>query len=253
MIIRIVCRCLFLTILLSPSTGLAQALDQRELRSQEDWWSSRRDSVGLAPDPRENARLAVVQVYAARTSGWKGLVAVHPWIIFKRAGETEYNRYEVISWGEGEKVRRNRNPPDGYWFGEKPHLLVEHRGQEAEAMIPQIAAAIITYPWPDTYLAWPGPNSNTFIAHIGREVPALKLDMPANAVGKDFRSLLDPIGLPPSGRGVQVSVLGVAGITLGAEEGFELNLLGLNLGLDFTPLRIRLPFIGSVGDDKLQS
>jgi len=180
------------------------------------------------------------------------VVAVHPWIIFKRAGETEYNRYEVISWGAGIKVRRNRNAPDGYWYGAKPRLLVDHRGPEAEAMIPQIEAAIASYPWPDTYRAWPGPNSNTFIAHIGREVPALKLDLPANAVGKDFRSLLNPVGLPPSGRGLQVSVLGVAGITLGAEEGFEVNVLGLNLGLDFSPLRLRLPFIGGLGRDNLQ-
>jgi hypothetical protein len=201
MIVKIVCLSLLCIILLSLGASLAQAMHQREQRPQEGWWSARRDSAGLAPDPQQNARLAIVQVYAAPTWGWRGVVAVHPWIIYKRAGETEYNRYEVISWGEGEKVRRNRNPPDGYWFGAKPRLLVEHRGQEAEAMIPQIVAAIASYPWPDTYHAWPGPNSNTFIAHIGREVPALKLDMPANAVGKDFRSLLDPIGLPPSGRG----------------------------------------------------
>lgn len=253
MIIKIVCLSLLCIILLSLGASLAQTMYQRELRPQEGWWSARRDSAGLAPDPQQNARLAIVQVYAAPTWGWKGVVAVHPWIIYKRAGETEYNRYEVISWGGGEKVRRNSNPPDGYWFGAKPRLLVEHRGAEAEAMIPQIVAAIASYPWPNTYHAWPGPNSNTFLAHIGREVPALKLDMPANAVGKDFRSLLNPIGLPPSGRGLQVSVLGIAGVTLGAEEGFELNLLGLNVGLDFTPLRIRLPFIGGLGHDNLSN
>jgi hypothetical protein len=41
-------------------------------------------------------------------------------------------------------------------------------------------------------------------------------------------------------------------VTLGAEEGVEVNLLGLNLGLDFTPLRLRLPFIGIGGQIKLQ-
>jgi hypothetical protein len=92
-------------------------------------------------------------------------------------------------------------------------------------MIPQIEAAIASWPWPDTYHAWPGPNSNTFIAHIGRQVPALKLDMPANAVGKDFRSLLNPVGLPPSGRGIQVSLLGVAGITLGPKKDLSLTSL----------------------------
>jgi hypothetical protein len=239
-------------ILLTIFASLALAVHKRESLPQEGWATARRDSAGLAPDARRYASEAIVQVYAAPTWGWKGVVAVHPWIIFKRAGETDYNRYEVISWGSGEKVRRNRNSPDGYWYGAKPRLLVEHRGAEAEAMIPQIEAAIASYPWPETYRAWPGPNSNTFIAHIGRQVPALKLDMPANAVGKDFRALLDPVGLPPSGRGVQVSLLGVAGFTIGAEEGVELNVLGLNMGVGFSPLRLRLPFIGGVGRDNVQ-
>jgi len=251
--IKTLCLSLLCIILFSLIASLAQAMQHLKSQAQTGWSAARHDSAGIAPDARQNARQAIVQVYAAPTWGWKGVVAVHPWIIFKRAGETEYNRYEVISWGGGDKVRRNRNSPDGYWYGAKPRLLVEHRGPSAEGMIPQIEAAIASYPWPDTYHAWPGPNSNTFIAHIGREVPALKLDMPANAVGKDYRSLLNPIGLPPSGRGVQVSLLGVAGFTLGMEEGVELNVLGLNLGLDFTPLRLRLPFIGGLGRDNVQN
>ncbi|BAN97410.1 hypothetical protein E05_26440 [Plautia stali symbiont] len=240
-------------LLLSLAASLAQATRSGEFTTERGGWATaRRDSAGLAPDPQRFASEAIVQVYAAPTYGWKGAVAVHPWIIFKRAGETRYNRYEVISWGSGDKVRRNSNLPDGYWYGARPRLLVSHRGAAAQAMIPQIEAAIQSYPWPNTYHAWPGPNSNTFLAHIGREVPALKLDLPANAIGKDFRSLLHPLDLPPSGRGVQLSLLGVLGVTLGAEEGVEVNLLGLNLGLDFTPLRLRLPFIGGVGQDNLQ-
>lgn len=232
---------------------LFPVLDTQAARSDvatKSWATARRDSAGIAPDPRSVPGLAIVQVYAAPTYGWRGKVAVHPWIIFKRAGETRYSRYEVIGWGSGNKIRRNANVPDGYWFGAKPHLLADRRGPEAEAMIPQIVAAIASYPWPETYHAWPGPNSNTFLAHIGREVPALRLNMPANAVGKDYRSLLNPVGLPPSGRGLQVSLLGVAGFNLGAEEGIEINLLGLNLGLGFVPLSLRLPFIGSLDNDE---
>lgn len=238
-------------ILPSLATSVAQAAPQRT--PVDSWATARRDSARLAPDPRSLRGLAIVQVYAAPTYGWRGKVAVHPWIIFKRAGETRYSRYEVIGWGSGNKVRLNANVPDGYWYGAKPRLLVDRRGPEAEAMIPQITAAIASYPWPDTYHAWPGPNSNTFLAHIGREVPALRLNMPANAVGKDYRSLLNPVGLPPSGRGLQVSLLGVAGINLGAEEGIEINVLGLNLGVGFVPLGLRLPFIGGLGSDNLQS
>ncbi|MGA1664725.1 MAG: hypothetical protein ACO38M_03660, partial [Burkholderiaceae bacterium] len=59
--------------------------------------------------------------------------------------------------------------------------------------------------------------------------------------------ILDPIGLAPSGSGLQVSLLGVLGLTIAAEEGFEFNILGLGLGLDFNQLAIRLPLIGRVG------
>jgi hypothetical protein len=58
--------------------------------------------------------------------------------------------------------------------------------------------------------------------------------------------------LPPSGRGVQLSLLGVAGLTVGAEEGVEINVLGLNLGVGISPFQLRLPFIGGLGDNNLQ-
>jgi hypothetical protein len=89
------------------------------------------------------------------------------------------------------------------------------------------------------------------MAHIGREVPELKLDLPANAIGKDFRALTHLVGLPPSGRGIQVSLLGILGLTVGAEEGLEINILSANLGVEFNPPALRLPFIGRLGYDKV--
>ncbi|MBJ7223973.1 MULTISPECIES: DUF3750 domain-containing protein [unclassified Brenneria] len=238
--------------LLSFGQSLATATRSGEIFSGQNWWSAQRGSAGVAPDPVASSGTAIVQVYVAPTYGWRGLVAVHPWIIFKKAGETRYSRYEVVRWGSDNVVRRNYMSADGFWFGAVPKLLVEHRGADAEAMIPQIEAAIKNYPWPRTYRAWPGPNSNTFIAHIGREVPELRLDLPANAIGKDYRSLAHPIGLPPSGRGLQVSLLGVLGVTVGVEEGIEANILGVNLGVDINPPALRLPFIGRLGYDNAE-
>lgn len=239
-------------LILSFGHSLAQAARSGEIFSGKGWWSARRDSAGIAPDPAASGKIAIVQVYTAPTYGWRGLVAVHPWIIFKQAGETQYRRYEVISWGSDNVVRRNYTSPDGFWYGARPTLLVEHRGAEAEAMIPRIEAAINSYPWPKTYRVWPGPNSNTFIAHIGREVPELRLDLPANAIGKDYRPLARPVGHPPSGRGLQVSLLGVLGLTLSVEEGVEINILGASLGVDFNPPALRLPFIGRLGYDDVK-
>jgi hypothetical protein len=97
------------------------------------------------------------------------------------------------------------------------------------------------------YRTWPGPNSNTFLAHVAREVPELSLDIPASAVGKDYRPWHQPIGLAPSGTGVQVSILGVLGATVAKEEGVEFNLLGLSFGVDVLRPALRLPAIGRIG------
>ncbi len=238
-----------LILVLSLGLSVASAaLSDEGIRGQS-WRTAPRYSSGIAPDPQKLADTAIVQVYAARTYGWRGLLAVHTWIIFKRSGETRYTRYDVIGWSGRNVVQRDYALPDGLWFGAQPKLLVDQRGHEVDAMIGQIESAIAHYPYPNAYHAWPGPNSNTFLAHIGREVPALKLDLPANAIGKDYRPISAPLGLSSSGRGVQVSLWGLLGLNIGLEEGIEINLLGLNLGLDLNSLGLRLPFIGRVGLD----
>jgi hypothetical protein len=78
-------------------------------------------------------------------------------------------------------------------------------------------------------------------------VPSLKLDLPANAIGKDYRPLTNPIGVSPSGSGVQISLLGLLGVSVGFQEGIEFNVLGLNFGIDFNTPALRLPFWGRLG------
>lgn len=234
---------------LSFGLSLANAALTEKGGEPRSWQTAPRHSAGIAPDPVENARQAIVQVYAASTFGWRGLFAVHPWIIFKRAGETAFTRYDVVGWRGRNVVQRNYAIPDGLWYGARPTLLVDHRGEGVDAMIEAIEQAIESYPYRDTYRSYPGPNSNTFLAHIGREVPALKLDLPANAIGKDYRPIDAPLGLSSSGRGLQASLLGLLGMNIGLEEGIEVNILGINFGLDFNSPGVRLPFVGRLGMD----
>ncbi|MBS1154739.1 MAG: hypothetical protein H6R07_663 [Proteobacteria bacterium] len=240
---------LLLVLVLCFGLSIAKAASAEKHAAWQGWFDAPRHSAGIAPDPAKLADTAIVQVYIAPTYGWRGLVAVHPWIIFKKPGETAYTRYDVIGWAGDEVVQRNYAIADGLWYGAQPKLLVDHRGAVAATMISEIEAAIASYPFAHTYRAYPGPNSNTFMAHIGREVPALKLDLPANAVGKDYRSIGNPIGLSSSGRGIQASLLGMGGISIGLEEGIEINFMGLNFGLDLNSPGLRLPFIGRIGMD----
>jgi hypothetical protein len=212
------------------------------------WSTASREPTGLAPDPAR-FREPVVQVYAARTFGWRGAVGVHAWVAYKREGEPAYTRYDVTFWGGPPHVRRNISGPDTEWFGNKPDLLVDRRGEGVDALIDQIEAAVKSYPYNDTYRTWPGPNSNTFVAHIGRNVPGLRLDLPANAIGKDYVPLTSAIGHAPSGTGLQISILGLLGVIAAPEEGLEFNLLGLSLGVDVAEPALRLPGLGRVGPE----
>jgi hypothetical protein len=182
--------------------------------------------------------------------GWKGVVAVHTWIAVKPTGAPAYTRYEVMGWGVANgapALRVNRTGPDNYWFGSRPDLLADHRGQGADALITRIEAAIQAYPYPSSYRTWPGPNSNTFTAYIGREVPELRLDLPATAIGKDFIPGGLPVASAPSGTGVQLSLFGLLGVLAGAEEGLELNVLSLTFGIDVKRPALKLPVVGRLG------
>lgn len=214
--------------------------------ASEPWHRADRSSAGLAPDPRTTPE-AVVQVYAAPTYGWRGIFAVHAWIAVKDANASRYDRWDVMGWGRGRVVRENYDGPDHRWFGRDPQVLVDIRGDRAAALIPQIREAVAAYPWPETYRTFPGPNSNTFVAFVSRRVPDLGLDLPPTAIGKDYRPLNDPIGHAPSGGGLQLSLLGLAGLIVAPAEGIEINLLGLGVGIDIADPALRLPGIGRIG------
>ena len=234
-------------LILAAQTVVAQdnaPVSQAPIRN---WATAPRHSSGIAPNPAQLRNLAVVQVYAAPTFGWRGFFAVHPWIIYKRKGDIAYTRYDVVGWRAPRVVQRNYALPDGLWYGATPELLADHRGAGVEAMIDDIEAAVASYPFADQYRSYPGPNSNTFMAHIGRQVQALKLDLPANAIGKDYRPLTDPVGVSATGSGVQISLLGLLGVSLGVQEGLEFNVLGLNFGLDLNAPALRVPFWGRLG------
>ena len=54
-----------------------------------------------------------------------------------------------------------------------------------------------------------------------------------------------------SGSGVQFTLLGLLGLSVGVQEGVEFNLLGLNFGVDLNSPGLRLPFVGRIGFDDL--
>jgi hypothetical protein len=199
----------------------------------------------LSPDPLLT-REAVVQVYGARTMGAKGLFGVHTWVAVKPTDAREWTIYEVIGWrlrwSDSAVVVRQRQPD--MWFGSKGELYADKRGPGVDELIKRIDQAVRDYPYAKEYTLWPGPNSNTFTAFIGRAVPELEIDLPATAIGKDYLGS-SIFSRAPSGRGVQVSLGGLLGLSASGVEGIELNILSLNFGISGSG--IKLPLIGRIG------
>jgi hypothetical protein len=235
-------------LLLPPLLFALAYLDRVESGPVGDWRGASRAPVGLAPDPA-STRAPVVQVYAARTVRWRGYFGVHTWVAVKPRDAVEYTVYEVNGWRlrrTGSAVSIDHRSPDSRWFGSRPELLADRRGAGVDELITRIEAAVAAYPYAATYRVWPGPNSNTFVAHVLRAAPELRADLPATAIGKDYLGF-DFVAWSPSGTGAQVNLFGLFGALAGVEEGVEVNVLGLTFGVDPLDLSLKLPLAGRLG------
>ena len=111
---------------------------------------------------------------------------------------------QIFGWRlkrNGTALRYKPRIPDRKWAGNHPTLISDLKGVEAEKVIQKVEKAIEAYPWKDVYTVWPGPNSNTFTAWLGLQVPELKLDLPSTTIGMDWRPIADSIGPATSGTG----------------------------------------------------
>jgi Protein of unknown function (DUF3750) len=210
------------------------------------WQAADRSSAGLLPSPAQHPE-ALVRIYAARTVRWRGIFAVHCWIVIKEKNAPRYTRYDYTAWGE--PIRINGFAADGRWFGYAPETIAAADGEVAGSMIPSIQAVIDNYQLRNygDYRAWPGPNSNTFVAAVLAAVPGLRATLPPTAIGKDFPYDGGMLGLTPSRTGIRLTLGGYLGVTLGWIEGVEVNLLGAVLGIDLRRPAIKLPGLGRLG------
>jgi len=217
---------------------------------QNDWSKSWRgadwSSSGSLPLASQHPE-AMVRIYAARVGRWRGIFAVHSWIVLKEADARSFERYDKVGWGP--PIRHNGYIPDGRWFGNEPEIVFTASGAEAEKLIPKLRAAIDDYPYDHAgdYRVWPGPNSNTFVASVIGKVPEMGVSLPATAIGKDFPVENGWFGLTPSRTGVRATLDGYAGLTVAWVEGIELNILGAVAGIDIQHPGIKLPGFGRIG------
>ncbi|MCX8998542.1 DUF3750 domain-containing protein [Rhizobiaceae bacterium BDR2-2] len=241
----------FLLVFLLPVAGAVGVwlLEERP----RNWNQARWSSSGLLPQAAGDPE-AAVYIFSAMTGGMKGAIASHAWIVTKEKGAAHYNRYDKVGWGS--PIRKNHRPADAFWYSNPPRLVRSLHGAEAERLIPKIEQAIAAYPYsqPGGYRIWPGPNSNTFVAHVLREVPEIGAVLPPDAVGRDYLANGGLFSIDPDGRDLHLSLGGFAGLSAGERSGLEINLLGLVAGVDILRPALKVPGVGRIGmaqDDTL--
>jgi Protein of unknown function (DUF3750) len=209
------------------------------------WRDADWSSTHLLP-PAAQDKPARVIVFTGTTGAWKGIFAIHSWVVIKPANAREWTRYDVVGWGS--PVRVNGWPADGLWYGNRPVAIADISGSQAEELIPKIAAAIAAYRFAQAgdYRVWPGPNSNSFTAAVLRAVPELGVSLPPNAVGRDYRPGFYA-GRTDSGTGFELNLHGLAALKVGWVEGIEVDLFGLVAGLDLRHPGLKLPGYGRIG------
>lgn len=208
--------------------------------STADW-----SSAAILPLARDD-ETAAVYVLAARTGGLKGALSEHSWVVLKPRGASAYERFDKVGWGS--PIRRNGYAADGRWYSNTPRLVAELKGEAAERAIPKVRAAIESYPFAARggYRIFPGPNSNSFVAHVLHAVPELGAVLPPTAVGRDFPVDGRLVTLDTQAWELRASLYGYAGFAIGARSGLELQFLGLVAGVD--PLRglLKVPGFGNL-------
>jgi Protein of unknown function (DUF3750) len=237
------CLLLFVLFYLLPLS--AAAVRYRMDGTGAGWRTADRSSIGYLP-PAKQKPDAVVRIFAAQTVRWRGVFATHCWIVLKPAG-ANYTRYDYTAWSE--TVRLNGFEPDGRWFGHVPEVVFAADGEAAAALIPRMQMAIRTYGlnYQDDYRAWPGPNSNTFVAAVMDAAPEIRTTLPPTAIGKDYPYDGRWLRLAPSRTGIKLTLDGYGGLTFAWVEGIEVNILGAVAGLDLRRPAIKLPGLGRFG------
>lgn len=234
----------FLVIYLLPALASAGWWYMKE--RPQSWRDADWSSAGILPKPVQSPD-AAVYIFSATTGGLKGAVASHAWIVTKEQGAQAYDRYDKVGWGK--PIRRNAYPADARWYSNEPRLVATVKGAQASRLIPKIEAAIAAYPYSSAggYRIWPGPNSNTFVAHVLRSVPELNAVLPPDAVGRDYLPEGKLFQIDADGRDLHATLYGLAGISAGMRSGLELHFFGLVAGLDIARPGIKIPALGRFG------
>jgi hypothetical protein len=217
-------------------TGPFYLLFSGQVKTGRDWRTASRAPANLLALKPIGDKAAII-LFSAPAFNWRGMFSTHTWLAVKEQKQAEYTIYQVVGWNQyrGKPiVDITHGVPDRQWYGLNPNIEAMLIGDNARSFIPRIKKAVYDYRYAHTYHAWPGPNSNTFVAYVLAQVPTLKFVMPYNALGRDYGWQWNIHSL---------KIGGVLGYHI-SSRAIAVNFLGLTLGVSFKPFGLIVPGVG---------
>jgi uncharacterized protein DUF3750 len=228
----------------------------------------------LGPSPgrlirSEDYMVVVSSVRLPADMVWYTRFAEHTWIDLKAGDESSWTRLEVTGESSGVEVSGidSEEAREVLRWGNRVAVLETLTGGRAQRAIARLLALAAAEPdfgrveqvlvgknhWMVTkhppeerdYVAWPGPNSNSFVAALIDGTPELHVELHHNAVGKDYPRGFRA-GLTSGGYGLELDS-GFLGAGLGLRQGLELHLAQLTVGVSLWPPALKLPFLPRIG------
>jgi hypothetical protein len=186
------------------------------------------------------ALIVVKDVRIPNSEPWVSRFAIHSWVDYRADVHSPWKRVEVMNKTRGllhhqidyETVHSRER------WGNGVRVLSQSDGKNSPDFVREIKDFSDNYD-ATTYTAWPGPNSNTFVERLLREVNGLTAQLDHNAVGKGHGFYA---GRTTGGTGIELQSSFV-GAAIGLREGVELSLMGLSSGVSVIPFSVKIPFL----------
>ena len=168
----------------------------------------------------------------ARPAPGRAIFSVHSWIVLKRAGASDWTRYDVVGWGN--PVRINGWPADGRWYRQhagRHRRRVRPAGRERSSQGSRQRYDDYRFAQPATTRSGRDPTATASpppcCARCRNSASRCRRTRSA-AISATASMPAGPTAAPASSSTSQA----MPAIKIGWVEGIEINLLGLVAGLD---------------------
>ncbi len=201
----------------------------------------------ISPTYVPQADIDMVVVKSVRipdSEPWYSRFASHTWIEVHQKGETEWQRIEANTSPRIENIHPSIANHNVRW-GRDVEIIAVFLLEDAATMIPPILSSAKHHAEGFEYRAYPGPNSNTYVARILDDIPGMDVELPHNAVGKDYTTTFHA-GITNTRDGLHLDIP-FLGASLGYQQGAELHLIGLTAGFSLWPPALKIPFLPRIG------